>query len=299
MADTVYTPLESVDFSKLKIESYDRLTLFDRTSDDLLVMLEDLKDFTLSQTVDSQEQTGKRGTVLSVMDRNKGVNGSGNNAYVVTNAIAAQVGADIEHATKEAPLSVPHIEKLRVAADGTVTLPKEYEPVGEAGVEVPAIYSATVDITQDKKYTIGAAVSATEFTYDPTTRKISLPVIPAKAAVGTEGQDGYQPATEATPVFKPGDVVIVPYRRKATVGVKITNNAEKYAKSGRCVLDLTASDICNDNIKRHVVIECPYVHVDGNFDLAGGDEVMQQPFGFRSMPDPCSVDKSLWDMYVA
>lgn len=297
MADTVYTPLENVDFSKLKIESYDRLTLFDRTSDDLLVMLEDLTDFTLSQTVDSQEQTGKRGTVLSVMDRNKAVSGSGNNAYVVTNAIAAQVGSDIEHATEEAPLAVPHMEKLKVAADGTVTL--TYEPVGEAGVEVPAIYSATVDMTQDKKYTIGAAVSATEFTYDPATKKISLPVVPAKEAVSTEGEEGYQPATEAAPVFKPGDVVIVPYRRKATVGVKITNDAEKFAKSGRCVLDLTASDICNDNIKRHVVIELPYVHVDGNFDLAGGDEVMKQPFGFRSMPDPCSVDKSLWDMYVA
>lgn len=297
MADTVYTPLESVDFSKLKIESYDRLTLFDRTSDDLLVMLEDMNDFTLSQTVDSQEQVGKRGTVLSVMDRNKGVTGGGNNAYVVTNAIAAQVGADLKHATKEAPLAVPHMEKLKVAADGTVTL--TYEPVGEIGAEVPAIYSTTVDMTQDKKYTIGAAVTATEFTYDPATKKISLPVVPAKAAVGTEGQAGYQPATEATPVFKPGDVIIVPYRRKATVGVKITNDAEKYAKSGRCVLDLTASDICNDNIKRHVVIELPYVHVDGNFDLAGGDEVMKQPFGFRSMPDPCSVDKSLWDMYVA
>ncbi len=297
MADTVYTPLESVDFSKLKIESYDRLTLFDRTSDDLLVMLEDLSDFTLSQTVDSQEQTGKRGTVLSVMDRNKGVNGSGNNAYVITNAIAAQVGADLKYGTEEAPLAVPHIEKLKVATDGTVTL--TYEPVGEAGVEVPAIYSATVDKTQDKKYTIRDAVSATEFTYDPTTKKISLPVVPAKEAVGNEGDPDYQPATEATPVFKPGDVVIVPYRRKATVGLKITNDAEKFAKSGRCVLDLTASDICNDNIKRHVVIELPYVHVDGNFDLAGGDEVMKQPFGFRSMPDPCSVDKSLWDMYVA
>ncbi len=286
-----------MDFSKLKIESYDRLALFDRTSDDLLVMLEDLSDFTLSQTVDSQEQTGKRGTVLSVMDRNKGVNGSGNNAYVITNAIAAQVGADLKYGTEEAPLAVPHMEKLKVAADGTVTL--TYEPVGEAGVEVPAIYSTTVDMTQDKKYTIGAAVSATEFTYDPATKKISLPVAPAKEAVGTEGEEGYQPATEATSVFKPGDVVIVPYRRKATVGLKITNDAEKFAKSGRCVLDLTASDICNDNIKRHVVIELPYVHVDGNFDLAGGDEVMKQPFGFRSMPDPCSVDKTLWDMYVA
>lgn len=297
MADTVYTPLESVDFSKLKIESYDRLTLFDRTTDDLLVMLEDLSDFTLSQTVDPQEQTGKRGTVLSVMDRNKAVKGSGNNAYVVTNALAVQVGADIEHATEEAPFAVPHMEKLKVAADGTVTL--SYTPVGATGVEVPAIYSTTVDMTQDKKYTIGAAVSATEFTYDPTTKKISLPVVPAKAAVGTEGQPGYQPAAEATPVFKPGDVVIVPYRRKATVGVKITNDTEKYAKSGRCVLDLTTSDICNDNIKRHIVIECPYVHVDGNFDLAGGDEVMKQPFGFRSMPDPCSVNKGLWDWYVA
>lgn len=297
MANTVYTPLESVDFSKLKIESYDRLTLFDRTSDDLLVMLEDLSDFTLSQTVDTQEQTGKRGAVLSVMDRNKGVNGSGNNAYIITNAIAAQVGADIEHGTEEAPLAVPHMEKLKVSDDGSVTL--TYEPVGETGVEIPAIYSTTADMTQDKKYTIGAVVSATEFTYDPATKKISLPIIPAKEAVGTEGEAGYQPATEATPVFKPGDVVIVPYRRKATVGLKITNDAEKFAKSGRCVLDLTASDICNDNIKRHVVIECPYVHVDGNFDLAGGDEVMKQPFGFRSMPDPCSVDKSLWDMYVA
>lgn len=297
MADTVYTPLESVDFSKLKIESYDRLSLFDRTTDDLLVMLEDLKDFTLSQTVDSHEQTGKRGTVLSVMDRNKGVTGSGNNAYVITNAIAAQVGADPEHATEEAPLAVPHMEKLKVDADGTVTL--RHEPVGATGVEVPAIYSTTVDMTQDKKYTIGAAVSATEFTYDPATKKISLPVVPSKEAVGTEGSEGYLPAVEATPVFKPGDVVIVPYRRKATVGVKITNDAEKFAKSGRCVLDLTASDICNDNIKRHVVIECPYVHVDGNFDLAAGDEVMQQPFGFRSMPNPCSVDKILWDMYVA
>lgn len=297
MADTVFTPLESVDFSKLKIESYDRFTLFDRTSDDLLLMLEDLPDFTLSQTVDSQEQTGKRGTVLSVMDRNKGVNGSGNNAYVVINALAAQVGADLEYATKDAPLAVPHMEKLKVAADGTVTL--SYEPVGEAGVEVPAIYSATVDLTQDKKYTIGAAVSATEFTYDTTTKKISLPVVPAKEAVGTEGETGYQPATEATPVFKPGDVVIVPYRRKATVGVKITNDAEKFAKSGRGVLDMTASDICNDNIKRHVVIELPYIHMDGNFDLAGGDEVMKHPFGFRSMPDPCSVGKSLWDWYVA
>lgn len=278
--------MNQVDFDKLIIDSIDMVTGFDRTTGALLLMLDQVKDGTISNGVETVYGTGKNGIRLSAFDRNKTATFKCTNGYVVTSALAAQTGSDAECATESETLAVPEVEFLTVEDGNTVTL--TYTAAGPSGNEVPFIYKANRDRTQGQKFSLAPAASQTEFAFDPATKKITLPAAPASA----EGQP-------AAPVFQAGDIVIVPYRREASVGKKISNGTDSFSKYARLILDVTCHDICDQNIKYHTVFEFPNAKIDGNFEMAFGNEPMVHNFGAEAMADPCAARSVLWNYYIA
>lgn len=287
MATSVtYAPLESNDFDKYVPIQIDRVTKYNKSTGALEYYLDQVKNGTLSNSQETVYGTGAGGVRLTALDKDKGVEFTCENGYMVLAAVADQYGSDITEATKENPFTdIDYLEFLSVGADNTVTLSNE--PVGEVGAEVPFIYAMNKDGTAGKKFVIGATASETEFAYDPATKKITLPTTPAKEAVGTEGQPDYQPAVAAAPVFKPGDQVIVQYVGKAEMGKAVVNDATQFSGSGRFVIDYTCADICDQSIKRHGRTVIFNGKVDGNFEQAWGDDPMVHNLKITAMLDPC------------
>lgn len=273
MAD--YNELTNVDFDKLIIDSIDQLTALSRSDSSILFMMDEITEGTITNGVEIVYGTGRKGVRLSSFDRNKTAGFSCTNGYVIASAIAAQTGTTVESASMEKKFVIPTIEML-TTTDGT-SVATTYEAVGEEGNEIPYIYKANADKTQGEKFAIGAEASETEFKYEPGSNTITLP----------------------TSKFRANDVVIVVYNREVEVGKKIANNGTSFSQTARLIMDITCHDICDQNIKYHAVMEFPNAKIDGNFDMAFGNEPMVHNFGAEAQIDPCSLDNNLWSMYIA
>lgn len=267
--------LTTIDFDKLIIESFDRITAFDKTDGSLVTIIDELKDGTIEGSQETTYGTGKRGVKLSALDKNKGSKITGNNGYVVVSTWAAQMGAEIKEASASNKFSIPDIEFIKVTDATKITLANT--PVGVTGKEIPFIYKATADNTKGKSFAIAATASTTEFALDPAAKEITLP----------------------TDVFDVGDVVIVPYDREATVGKKISNSTDSFSKNVRAVVDITCLDICDQTKKFHTILVMPNAKLDGNWSLAVGSDVAQHPISLEAIKDPCSIDSTLFDYYIA
>lgn len=262
------------DFDKLALESLDRVTLFEKNDDSIVFILDQLKDGNLENGSNTIYSTGKQGMKLSGYDREKSAKFTCNNGYVVASAISAQTGGNIENASTTNKLAVPHLQYIKVTDTTKVVL--EYTPIGVTGKEISYIYKANADNTQGEKFPIAATASAVEFSLDPATKTITLP----------------------TDIFEIGDIVIVAYRREASIGKKIINSGDKFAKSGRVVIDCTAHDVCDNNLKYHAIFEMGNAKVDGNFSFSFGNEPVAHAVSIEALLDVCSVDRSLWTMYI-
>lgn len=267
--------LTAVDFDKLVIDTIDTVTAFDKTDGSIMFILDQIKDGTIENGSEIVYGTGKAGVRLSAFDRNKTSKFSCNNGYVVASALASQIGADIAVASESSKFAVPHLEYIEVTDPTKVTL--EFKPVGITGKEIPFIYKANSDKTQGEKFAIAAEASETAFKLDPATKGITLP----------------------TSKFAKGDIVIVAYDRETTIGKRMTNSGDKFSKNAKIVIDATGCDVCDQNVKYHVIFVYGNAKIDGNFSMAFGNEPMAHAISCEAMQDVCSKDKSLWTWYVA
>lgn len=264
-------------FDNLIMDSALRVSAFDLENKSLLLMMTQPTDATLNATSESTEVSGLKGLAIASLDRSKGCTFEMTNGLFVTNAFAAQVGADVVEASSSAPIIVPFIETvvLNVTANGgSVTAASavlSHEPA-DADVQV---YKMTSSGGQGERLemTAGGSASSGEFVVDGST-------ITFNAAD-----------------FAVGDSVIVVYNFKANTGIKITNDSESYTKNVRIVVDIIARDVCTDKIY-HTVLEMPRAKLDGNFSLAMGTEAATHPLSAMALPNLCSADKTLFNWYI-
>lgn len=267
--------LTNIDFDKLIIKEFDRITAFDKTDGSLVTIIDELKDGTVEGTQETVYGTGKSGVKLSALDKNKGAKITGNNGYVVMSTWAAQMGSDVQEASATNKFAVPDIEFITVTDITKIVLSNT--AIGAVGKEFPFIYKANSDNTKGKGFPIAAAASATEFSYKPADKEVTLP----------------------TGIFAVGDVVIVPYDREVVIGKKLSNNTDSFSKTVRAVVDITCLDICDQTKEFHTVLVMPNAKLDGNWSLTIGNDPAQHPISLEAMKDPCSTSKKLFDYYIA
>ena len=261
-------------FEKLVIDSIDMVTMFSKSTGELLLLLDQPKDGSLENANETVYMSGKRGMRLSALDRNKTSKFSCNNAYVVAGALAAQLGAEITDASATDKIRVPDIEVITLTTATTATL--RNIPVGTSGAEIPFIYKVNSDASQGEKLVAAATAVTGKFKIEAASKTITF----------ADGE------------FSVGDKIIVPYDYETASGRKIVNSGENFGKYGRLVIDVLMRDVCDENIKYHGKIEYPSCKVDGNFTLSIGDEPAVQAFSAEAMINACNDDKILWNMYL-
>lgn len=134
-----------MNFENLILDCFDTVVGKDKTTGDVLFVLDQVKDGSLENASDTVEMTGKQGMLLSVMDRNKSATFSCNNAYLVAGALAAQTGSDIVDASTDDKMIIPDFIRVGMATATTCVLPNV--PVGADGAEVSAVWKVNKDGT--------------------------------------------------------------------------------------------------------------------------------------------------------
>lgn len=249
---------------KLVVERIEEIYAFDPATDDLLWILDEPTEGSLSQEQETVWAEGKGGRRLYGLDRNKTVSMTATNGYLVVSALQSQVGGDLIQMTDDNKVVVPVIEYVPAAA-GTLTL--EYTPVDGS---VKKINVANSDLTQGKKY------DSTAFTVDGKT-----------ITLGNSVDEGDKTAT-----------YIVAYERECSNGFVITNDSDTYAGNAKVIYVILCHDACDLNKKYYTELEFPNAKVDGNFTLdISGDAVVQE-LNIEAMADVCSKDKRYFNWYI-
>lgn len=267
--------LTSIDFDKLVIDSIDRVTATSKTTGEILTIFEDIQNGTMTQAGERVYGQGAGGARISSLNRNKTAGFSCANGHLVVSGVGVQTGSDVEVAGESNKFIIPEIEFIEVG-DVATTIVLTYVPTGATGAEIPFIYKANKDNTQGEKYAIAAEASASAFSLVPATKTITLP----------------------TGKFVKGDIVIVKYDREATVGKKISNTGNSFAKTCNLLLDVTCRDVCDNETVYHTKFVYPNFGVDNNFEIVVGDTPAVMNFGGEAMQETCGKERVYWNWFI-
>lgn len=259
---------------KMIIESVDTAVLLN-ADDSLIMMMDELKDTTITNGSELVYQTGKLGSRLAAFDRNKTASVSFNNAYLVGGAIEAQTGSDKIVASEDEKLSIP-THDIMVVKKGTTIATLSQVPVGVEGAEIKFVY-VLVNGVQGEKLEVGTAAAEGVFTVDAENKTLTF-----DAAFAAES-----------------DVEIIAfYTYETATGVMYQNRGDVFSKKGKLILDLVQRDVCDDGKKYHTRMVFPAAKVDGNFDISVGNDPAVHAFKAEALQNICSTDKTMWQWYV-
>ena len=119
----------TVSADKLFITSVDKITAFNNANE-VEFILDEIQDCTISNSQDNTDITGKNGTIIGTLKRNKAVTISGNNGFnAALDCLSAQTGSDVQVGS----YVIRTMEILDVASN-TVTITRE--PQGAEGAEL-------------------------------------------------------------------------------------------------------------------------------------------------------------------
>lgn len=271
----------ALDFDNLVIDRPLRVRMQDKSTGELIYMVDQIKDATLTNGAEQVFITGSAGVRLATLNRNKTTSFSFNNGLVSMSMLASQTGSDRELASSVNKIKTPAFEVIKVGtSDGSTvntTITLKNVPVGIEGAEIPFIYILQKDNSLGKKFAIGVSASSTAFALNPETKTITLPT---GAGITAETQ------------------IAVDYEYMAESAIRVVNRGDVYGKSGRVIVELLLRDICDQNKLYYSQLILPNASASGQFEFAFGSEGVVHGWQCEANQDICSADKELFSWIV-
>ena len=254
---------------KYALKKVRRIIINDLATKQHKVTLNDLKNFKITGSQDTVYAEGQDGAKLAAFDVNKVASISAENGAIDEGYLALQVGSDIVKVSNGSSIL---IREEFVFKDGDTSITLSYKATGDTGNEVRYIYKADRNGSPSEMYVQNSTASATEFTYAPETKAITLP----------------------TDAFSAGDVIIVDYYPLFTEYEEIQNNANNFSMSGEVIVDAWFTDLCTE-ADVPLQLYLPKGKISGSIDLSAGDQAAVQNIEIESMTRACAGDnKTLW-----
>jgi hypothetical protein len=259
-----YTITEFVDF-----EAYHRSTgLLD-------FKLEEMQNFTLNATQDKNPLTGKNGRIIGYKKANKAISGEGTYGLISAGLMKAQTGGTI---TASDSLSVKKSE-VKVVSGATVTT--DATATGTAGAEIGEIKVLADNGAVATTYAQAVSADATHFSYNPSTKTITLPV------------------DSDTGVIANGKKIVYSYTRTVS-GTKVTDPSDTFSEVREVWIHAFGTDSCDNEY--FIAIHIPRADFSGEFSIElGGDQTVHN-FSFDAMADLCAassgISSDLFDVII-
>lgn len=259
---------EAFNIENLIINRIVRGTLFDRSTGEVIVSVDQLSEASLECGGEQVFATDALGQNIAAFDRSKSATLTASNAILNFGLMAAQLGSDKVVATADSKIVSPAFELIDVTDATKVTL--SATPV-EGSLKY--IYSTHDDKSKNAQYALAAAASETEFALNG--QEITLP----------------------TDAFQVGDMVAVWYEKEITQGIEIIDSTQKFAKGGKFVLEVLVCDVCDQNKEFYAYVIFGNAKFDNNSTIEFSNEATQQ-FTINAMQDYCSKNNELFKIVV-
>lgn len=232
--------------------------------------LEEMQDFSIRNSQETQNITGKRGRTLATLKKNKAVTISGNHGLLSPGLLEAQTGSEFVENTGA---DIYMVEYLTIQSNAATTT---HKAIGTSGAEITALYVLGTDGVATATLTQAGAAAEGKFAYAPNTKTLSF----------------YASA------YPNGTQIVVYYTARIT-GDVLKNASDSYSEKLRVVADITGEDKCGNTY--HVQINIPKADFSGDFDLSFGDNQTVHSFEATSLASGfCGVGtgEELWTMAI-
>jgi hypothetical protein len=250
-----------MDINDLTYTSIETITAFDPVSGDYMYTLDELQNFTINNTEEKSDVTGRGGRKLSSLKKNKACTISGANGYVSSGLLENQTGSAIVNGNTY----ILWTDYLSVTSHEATTA---YKATGTAGAEIKALYVRNSDGTVGQPMSQVASIEGSEtdinkFAYDPATKKLSF-----------------------TTLIEDNTQIVVQYMRKISAP-HLENYSDTYSGKATLYVDALAEDKCS-NIYR-VQFYFPKVDLSGEFSIEFGDNQSVHNFEATTLASGCGI----------
>lgn len=255
---------ENVILDNYSVTSIETITAYGVSDGSYLWTLDELQNFSLSQTEEKSDITGRGGRKLNTLKRNKSISISGANGYISTGLLETQTGGK----TVKGSTTVHWTDYLTVTNSKATT---SWKAVGTAGAEIKALYIRNADGTTGDMYeqvdsTSSAAVGDKVFAYDPATKVITF----------------------VTDAIEDDTAIVVQYMRQINAP-RLDNYSDTFAGKAALFVDVMVEDKCANIFRGQFYI--PTVDFSGEFSLEFGDNQSVHNFAAEALASGCMVNK--------
>ena len=254
-----------VDVNKLSIQTIDQITCFNNANE-LEFIMDEVQNGNINNTQDKTDITGRGGRKIGSLKKNKAVTITATNGLLVGGALAAQTGTEVEQGKFK--VRVTDVITATAENEGTST----YKAVGTSGNEIGAVYKKNDNGSLGDKLTQSTAADETHFQYNPITKKFTF----------------HSDVTEGTEFVAFYDVEVN--------AAKISNDSEKYSKTLKMYIDVTAVDNCDNQYHGQFIIQ--RADFSGEFEIAMGDDPAVHNIEAESLAGGCTGSTNLWDFII-
>lgn len=238
-------------------------------------ILRDLQNLTITGDSDVVWADGTDGAHLVGFDTNKVAGIEATNGAIDIGYLETQTGGVMHKvANGTGVLFAENLVVTENTGSSTMEVTLSYAASGAVGDEVSYVYAIddTGDPDRHNPYIQAAAVSATEFEYDPATKIITLP----------------------TGVFSAGDIVYVEYFPTFSEYEELDNDSDKFSETVSVYCDVWLTDICTKkDIPAQLVMQSG--KVSGTINYVMGNEAAVQDVSISAL-QACG-ENNLWKLY--
>ena len=245
--------------------------IFSTEEDGIIFSLNQVQNFSLNCTSESQEIVDAMGVSIMELMRSKAVEASAENAIFDLGLMAAQYGTEVGTATSTQKLIVPAMESFEVK---TTSEQVELKHLPKDISKIEAIYALNGDSTLGEKYEVDTTADATHFSITKNTDgDAAIITIPSNVSVGTE--------------------MFVMYEYESENAVEIINSADKFPTMGKMTFECLVYDVCDPETKIFAYVILPRFQLKSDFDWSVGGDSQTHPFNGKAHVNYCDKNKEM------
>lgn len=243
--------------NELILEKVRSLIFTDLSDGSVIGRLTKLEEPSLQTATEGEDVTDAQGALITKLFKAKTGKFTATNSLLSMDLLALQYGSEKEVADANRKIKVP-MEEILTVSNGKVTL--SHAPVGE----IKYIYQLESGQLA-KKYTLGAAASATEFSIAD--QEITVPT-------DVDGK------------------IYVEYEYESTSAVRVKNNVDAFPEAVGVKIFAIFKDVCNENVKYAGVIKAAKGKIDPSSIETALTGTGKHSFDIDFMRDYCDDDTS-------